>query len=368
METKKIIDKIYDHPNVNDMKNEVINLKGLHTTNMEFINSSEMAISQLEKDILELGKKIENLRVEIVNEASDNLDYQLENKKAMEKHYFEEMNQAINEYKQYSQRIVLFKNEAKFKQLESVQTNKVLQYNTFIVNKEEFIKEVNKKIEEFNVAVNKGIIKLDTFDYKLFNKEKIEEISGLLYLKNEKTIELEDKKAGAEFIRAENEELAKRISDIETNVDKILSEREDCKLFVETAVDNAVKTGTKVVNEAGKSLKSASSVATVVGKGLLKKAKNKASNFLNDLANDGIIEEDVVETKDENPTSIEFINDLKNIPPEELIQTGLSFLNKVKEDAKKLPEEGNVEEFKSEVKKDLKKLVKKLGENNNSKK
>ena len=45
-----------------------------------------------------------------------------------------------------------------------------------------------------------------------------------------------------------------------------------------------------------------------------------------------------------------------------------TFLNKVKEDAKKLPEEGNVEEFKSEVKKDLKKLVKKLGENNNSKK
>ena len=33
-----------------------------------------------------------------------------------------------------------------------------------------------------------------------------------------------------------------RISDIETNIDKILSEREDCKLFVEAAVDNAVNT------------------------------------------------------------------------------------------------------------------------------
>ena len=30
--------------------------------------------------------------------------------------------------------------------------------------------------------------------------------------------------------------------DIEANVDKILSEREDCKLFVEAAVDNAVNT------------------------------------------------------------------------------------------------------------------------------
>lgn len=368
METKKIIDKIYDRTNITDMKNEVINLKGLHTTNMEFINSSEMAISQLEKDILELGKKIENLRVEIVNEASDNLDYQLEQKKVTEEHYFEEMNQAINEYKQYSQRIVLFKNEAKFKQLESVQTNKVLQYNTFIVNKEEFIKEVNKKIEEFNVAVNKGIIKLDTFDYKLFNKGKIEEISGLLYLKNEKTIELEDKKAGAEFIRAENEELAKRISDIETNVDKILSEREDCKLFVEAAVDNAVKTGTEVVNKAGKGLKDASVVASIVGKSLFNQAKKKTTKFLNDLADEGYIEEDVVESKDENPTPIEVINELKNMPTEDLIQTGLSFLNKVKEDAKKLPEEGNVEEFTSDVKEDLKQLIKTIGKNNNSKK
>ena len=368
METKKIIDKIYDRTNITDMKNEVINLKGLHTTNMEFINSSEMAVSVLEKDILEIDKKIEKLRIEIINEAKATFDYQLENKKATEEYYLEEMNNAIKEYKLYDQRTILFKNNAKLQQLDNVKSNKILQYNTFIANKEDFIKEVNKKIEEFNVAVNKGIIKLDTFDYKLFNKEKIEEISGLLYLKNEKTIELEDKKAGADFIRAENEELAKRISGIETNIDKILSEREDCKLFVEAAVDNAVKTGTEVVNKAGKGLKDASVVASIVGKSLFNQAKKKTTKFLNDLADEGYIEEDVVESKDENPTPIEVINELKNMPTDELIQTGLSFLNKVKEDAKKLPEDGNVEEFKSDVKEDLKQLIKTIGKNNNSKK
>mgnify|MGYP003305217541 CR=1 FL=1 len=49
-------------------------------------------------------------------------------------------------------------------------------------------------------------------------------------------------------------------------------------------------------------------------------------------------------------------------------QNGKRTFAKIKEDAKKLPEDGNVEKFTSDVKADVKQLIKTIGKNNNSKK
>lgn len=322
METQKIIEKIYDQLNVNNIRSRIFALNGLLVANKEVINNFENIVAELDRQIQDLDKRIENLRIEILASASDNFDFRLEQKRGIEEYYYGEMQNAIREYKVYSHRRILFKNNAKLLQLDNVQASKVLQYNNFIANKEDFIKTYNKKVEAFNISVNKCEINLANFKYQLFDQEKLEILAGLIYLKNEKIDEFVDKKISINMIDLENKKIYTNLNVIEKQLDELLSEREDLRLLVGLTIDKTIEKGIKLGNKlfditAG-NLKSVSEIALILGRNVFEKINSEEDNFIS--VNENIVEE----------------NNLKNSNPE--------------------------------IKEDLKKLVKKLEEKNNSKK
>lgn len=296
MDTKAIVNKISNQINLGDMKKELNDLKILFNSQETKICQFKQALKS-EKDLL---KQTETIFEEQLTQAKEKAAVEADKiygELLVEQNQdLRNLNLAINNYNKAANR--LFGNDMEISETKNNMEYMQSIYNQTIISLEQHKQKRNGEFSSITSDVINGSI--NSNNYNLFTNDDINTLNELLLGIKELKQQIKLLETSIVTNMAERDEIAQKIVALNDRISMITTEREVYKNVVESTLEKAKGETTKKVGEIKSGVKKGVQGASLIGKGLYSRTKQKVADYVQKLEEDGYVDIEPEEPSTEN--------------------------------------------------------------------